>query len=319
MTVGMTIAIRRAAPPDYPTLAAITNAVTPEAPNSVENMVWSDATYPGGARFLAEIEGTPVGAAVTGRIYMFQPDFDAYWGEIRVLPEARRRGVGSALFAAISDVARDAGKSHLHVPASAARPDSIGFLERRGFVEYDRWKVLAIELTGVKAPNVAAPLGVTITSLAERPDLLEGVHRVAQEAFADIPTGGEPIDAGSLEEFRVRDVDRAEIPDAAFKIAVDQATGEVVGYASLMYLPGSTTRGFHDMTAVRRAWRGRGVGRALKQATIAWAIEHGLESLETGNEDRNAAMRALNDQLGYQAQPDEITFRGPVGGTRIGA
>ncbi|HEX5015199.1 MAG TPA: GNAT family N-acetyltransferase [Candidatus Limnocylindrales bacterium] len=314
----MTIAIRRAAPEDYATLARIINAVTPEAPNSVENMEWSDATYPGGARFLAELDGTPVGAATTGRIFMFQPDFDAYWGDIHVLEGARRRGVGSALFGAISDDARGAGKTHLHVPASTARPDSIAFLEPRGFVEYDRWKVLALDLTGLEPPAVELPPGIVVTTLADRPDLIDGVHAVAVESFGDIPTGGEPISAGTLDEFRKRDVDRAEIPHEAFMIAVEAATGDVVGYASVMFLPGSTTRGFHDMTAVRRAWRGRRVGRALKQATIAWSIRNGLVELETGNEDRNARMRALNDSLGYTAQPDDITFRGPVASAKIG-
>lgn len=313
----MTVRVRPATQADYPTFAAIITAVTPEAPNSVDNMIWSDATYPGGARFLAELDGAAVGCATTGRIFMFQADFDGFWGEIRVLPDARRRGVGSALFDAISDVARDAGKTHLHMAASVARPDAIAFLEHRGFVEYDRWKVLALDLAGLEPPPVDPPPGIAMTSLADRPDLIDGVHAVAIEAFGDIPTGGEPISPGTLDEFRKRDVDRAEIPHGGFVIALDEASGDVAGYASVMFVPGSTTHGFHDMTAVRRTWRGRGVGRALKQATISWSIRNGLVSLETGNEDRNAAMRALNDSLGYRPQPDEITFRGAIASARI--
>lgn len=313
----MTFAIRRATAADYATIEAIVNQVTPEFPTSADTMAWQDATYPEGARFLAELDGRAAGVGTTGRIYMFQPDFDAYWGDLHVLPEARRRGVGSALYAAVSEVAREAGKTHLHVPASTARPDAIAFLEHRGFVVYDRWKVLALDLVGREPPVVQAPSGVAITTLEARPDLVEGAHAVATEAFVDIPTGGEQIDPGSLDEFRKRDVDRAEIPPGGFAIALDESTGEVIGYASLMFVPGSRTRGFHDMTAVRRAWRGRGVGRALKQATIAWAIRSGLESLETGNEDRNAAMRALNDSLGYTARPDEMSFRGPLAAATI--
>ncbi len=66
------------------------------------------------------------------------------------------------------------------------------------------------------------------------------------------------------------------------------------------------------MTAVRRAWRGRGIAVALKRATIAWAIEHGLTALETGNDQENVAMRAVNGGLGYAPLPDEITMRGPL-------
>ena len=55
-----------------------------------------------------------------------------------------------------------------------------------------------------------------------------------------------------------------------------------------MFAPGSTTTAWHDMTAVRPAWRGRGIASALKRATIAWAIANGLEALETGNDEANA-------------------------------
>ena len=314
----MTVDVRRVTPADQATFAAIVNEVLPETPTTVEDMAWQDATYPGGVRFIAWADGTPVGSAHTGRIYMFQPDFDAFWGDLAVLGTWRRQGVGAALLEAISAVARDAGKTHLHIAASEARPESIAFLANRGFEEYDRWKVLELALASVDAPAVRVPDGVAITSLEERPELVEGVHRVAAETFRDIPTGGEPIDPGSLAEFRARDVDRSGIPPGGFVVAVEEASGEAIGYASLMFLPGSSTKAFHDMTAVVRAWRGRGVGRALKEATIAWAKREGLESLETGNEERNAPMRALNASLGYRERPNEITFRGPVAAARIG-
>jgi mycothiol synthase len=316
----MTIEIRRATTADDATFAAIVNEVTPEYPTSVEELAWQDATYPGGIRVIAALDGAVAGCGSVGRIYMYQPDFDAYWADIAVRPDARRRGVGSALYATLSDAARDAGKAHLHIAASEARPDAIAFLAHRGFVEYDRWKVLELDLRTLGEVAAAGPPpGVEITSLEARPDLIDGVHRVALASFRDIPTGGEPIDPGSLDEFRARDVDRAGIPHGGFVIALDASTGDAIGYASLIFLPGSTTRAHHDMTAVLPAWRGRGVGRALKRATIAWAKSAGLESLETGNEERNAPMRALNETLGYRERPNEITFRGPLAGARIPA
>jgi GNAT superfamily N-acetyltransferase len=66
------------------------------------------------------------------------------------------------------------------------------------------------------------------------------------------------------------------------------------------------------MTAVRRAWRGRGLARILKEATIGWAIANGLTALETGNDVDNAPMRAVNLRLGYQPLPDEVFMRGPL-------
>jgi len=306
------VSVRRVGPDGYAVIAAIVNAVTPESPTSVDELEWHEATYPGAARLLAEDGGRAVGAATVGRITMFDVDFDAFWMSIEVLPEARRRGVGSALYVAASDVARAAGKRALHAPASEARPDGIAFLVRRGFAEYDRHKIVALDLTALAPPDVAPPPGVSIVMLGERPDLVAGVHAVALEAFGDIPTGGEPVAAGSLAEFRARDVDRPSIPPDGFPIALDDATGRVIGYASLVFVAGSTTVAYHDMTAVARAWRGRGVASALKRAVIGWAVEAGLERIETGNDPANEPMRAVNARLGYRPLPDEITFRGPL-------
>ena len=55
---------------------------------------------------------------------------------------------------------------------------------------------------GLAPPAVDLPAGVSLTTLAERPELIEGVHAVAIEAFADIPGGDAPMAAGDLEEFR---------------------------------------------------------------------------------------------------------------------
>jgi GNAT superfamily N-acetyltransferase len=142
---------------------------------------------------------------------------------------------------------------------------------------------------------------------------------VAIESFPDIPGGDEPESAGDLAEFRARDVDRPGIPADAFMVALDARTDRVVGYASLSMVPGSRTVAWHDMTAVVRDWRGRGVAGALKRATIGWAIANGLDALETGNDLDNAPMRAVNARLGFQPLPDFMTMRGrPFGGIMDG-
>ena len=297
---------------DLEVLAGIVNATTPEDPTTLDEIQWGDATYPGSTHFIAELDGRAVGAATVGRIYMYPPEYPASWGFIGVLPEARRQGIGERLLRSISEAAHAAGKAGLHLACNDDRPAGIEFLVHRGFTELERSKSAKLDLTGVPVPIVAAPPGIELTTLAARPDLVEGVHQVAIEAFDDIPGGDEPMAVGDLAEFRARDVDRALIPKDAFFVALDAASGRVVGYASLMMLPGSTTRAYHDMTAVVRAFRGRGIASALKLATIAWAIEHGLAVLETGNDESNAPMRAVNARLGYVPMPDEIAMRGPL-------
>ena len=309
--------IRRIDPGDQPALAdyvRIRNAVTPDNTDSLEQIRWETATYPGEVvRFLADgPDGEPAGTASTGRIWMHAADYERYWLGIWVQPVARRRGIGSSLYSAISDAARTAGKTGFQTELSEAYPDGQRFLANRGFVETERNKMVRLELAGLAPPAVRVPAGTLLTTLAERPHLIAGVHAVALEAFPDIPSADEPIDVGSLEAFVARDVERVGIPKGAFFVAIDEASGEVAGYASLIYDAASTTVAYHDMTAVRRAYRGRGIATALKRATIAWAVEHGLEALDTGNDEENAPMRAVNLALGYRPVPDWIGLRGPL-------
>jgi GNAT superfamily N-acetyltransferase len=275
-------------------------------------MRWSDATYPGTTRLLAAVDGVDVGLGTIGRVFVMPPEYPYLWASIIVRPESRRHGVGEALLIALSRIAVEAGKVGLQGRVSTARPESVAFLEHRGFSEYERSRMVRLDLAGLTPPTPVIPDGIGLTDLARRPDLVAGVHAVALEAFDDIPGGEEPMAAGDLAEFRARDVERPGIPQDGFQVAVDASTGEVIGYASLMFVPGSTTVAWHDMTAVRRAYRGHGVARALKDATIAWAIEHGLEALETGNDEDNAPMRAVNARLGYRPLPDELAMRGPA-------
>ncbi len=299
------------------TLARIVSAVQPDNPTSVEDMRYHDASYPGGRRFVAWLDGRAVGGGGAGRVYMYPPEFDGLWGNISVLEAHRGRGVGSALLAAIADHARSEGKTRLMGRTTADRPGAIAFLEHRGFTEHERMKAVRLELAGLRPPAVEAPTGISITSLAARPELVPGVHGVAREALPDIPGDG-PIAPLTLEEFRVRDVDPPNVPPGGFAVAVDDASGAVVGYANLILVPGRQVA-WHGMTAVARAWRGRGLASALKRATIAWAMDHGLEALETANDVDNAPMRAVNARLGYRPLPDEIVFIGPISPTSAGA
>ena len=310
----MTVVVRHATggDEDLVAIATIINTASPQDGTSVEDLRWADRVYPGGVRFLAELEGRFVGAATVGRIFVYPPEYEAFWATVDVLPDARRQGIGGTLLASTARIAAAAGKTHLHVPTAADRPDAIAFLEHRGFAEHERMRAVRLDLDGLVAPPIDPPVGIELTDLAARPDLVAGVHAVAAEAFLDIPGGDEPMATGDLAEFRARDIDRTGIPHDAFTVAVERDSDRVVGYAALILKPGNPTVAFHDMTAVARSWRRRGLAIALKHRTIGWAIEHGLTALETGSDEANVGMQALNARLGYQPLPDLLTMRGPL-------
>ena len=291
--------------------AEIVNEVTPEDPTELEELRWQDANYRG-ERFVAEVGGEAVGVASVGQIISYRPDFERWWVTVRVRESYRRRGIGTALLVVGSRAARAVGKTGLQTSVSERHADGLAFLQHRGFVELDRYRMVDLDLVRIPKPEIGQPAGVEITTLAARPDLVTGVHAVAELALPDIPHADEPMQAGSLEEFRKRDVDRPGMPPEAFHVALDAATGEVIGYASLMRIPGRPDAAWHDMTAVVPGHRGRGIATALKRATIVWAIDAGMRVLETGNDVENAPMRAVNATLGYRPIPDEIGLRGPL-------
>ena len=66
------------------------------------------------------------------------------------------------------------------------------------------------------------------------------------------------------------------------------------------------------MTAVKRAWRGRGIAGALKETEINWAITNGYTELHTSNEERNAPINRLNARLGYRTKVATLYLTGPV-------
>jgi GNAT superfamily N-acetyltransferase len=228
---------------------------------------------------------------------------------VTVLPEHRGVGVGSALYDTARGwlVERDIAEVEGVVPEDDAA--SLAWARRRGFEEVERNSRLVLELQDYEPPPVAPPDGIEITSWAERPELARGLYAVAAESFPDVPGAEdevmEPFDDW-LEHHMRGSGDR---PEATF---VALAGDEVVGYAKFSLTAARPRDANHDMTGVKRAWRGRGIAGALKRTQIAWAKSAGYQRLVTQNEVRNEPIRRLNERLGYRSSPGRIVVRGPV-------
>ena len=230
-------------------------------------------------------------------------------GEIRVVGEERRRGVGSALLGELSRWARALGYGELMGPVKEVDRASLAWTERRGFVEVGRNSLLVLDLRAIEAPTVTPPEGVEIVTWAERPGVEEAMYEVARETYPDVP-GEEDAEVAPFEEWLSMDMQGVgDRPEATFLALAD---GEVVAYAKLALSLARPTVAMHDMTGVRRAWRGRGIAGALKAAEIAWAKEQGYERLETQNEERNEPIRRLNERYGYVVEPGSVTVRGSL-------
>ena len=258
------------------------------------------------ADFVAVLDGEPAGSGFVA-ILPQRPTVGTVL--LTVLADRRRLGVGTALYRDLSRWCAAHDVETIEAPVEADDEESLAYAQGRAFMEVERYSKRVLELGDLVPPAFAPPSGVEIVSWAEQPEVARGIYAVAVEAYADVP-GGEDEIMEPFEDWLAHDMQGSgDRPDATF---VALAGDEVVGYAKFSLTAAQPAVAFHDMTGVKRAWRGRGIAAALKRAQIGWAKANGYERLETGNEERNEPIRRLNASLGYREHPGRVLMRGPV-------
>jgi GNAT superfamily N-acetyltransferase len=257
---------------------------------------------------LACVDGRTAGSAFVA-IQPQRPDVG--YGAVTVLAPYRRRGIGTALYRDISAWCAERGLDTIEARMEADDEASLAFVLRRGFAEIGRDTRMVLDLTAFDVPPPAAPPGIEIVTWADRPDLARGMYDVAVDAYPDVP-GAEDEVMEPFEDWLAHDMrGSADRKDATF---IALAGAEVVGYSKFFLTAAQPTTALHDMTGVKRTWRGRGVAGALKRVSIAWAKGQGFERLVTSNELRNEPIRRLNASLGYREEPGHVIVRGPLYG-----
>lgn len=280
---------------------AIYNAVWPLDAITIDDARSFESRASAYAEFVA-----PGGSAWVG-LLPWRPGFGGTL--VAVLTEHRRQGLGTALYERISAWLAEHDIHQMDATVAEDDEESIAFAVKRGFEEVERNGRMILELAAVEPEPPVIPEGVEIVTWDQRPELERGIYEVACEAYPDIP-GDRDMVVEPFEDWLEHEMkgsgDRA---DATF-LAV--AGDEVVGYSKFSLTAAQPTTAHHDLTAVKRAWRQRGLAGALKRTQIAWAKEHGYERLVTQNEMRNEPIRRLNQRLGYREAPGRIVMRGPL-------
>ena len=243
-----------------------------------------DRAEPDRLVLVAELDGEIVGAGIGGRSDVVGRGFVAP----RVHPDARRRGVGTALLFQLAEHVQSLGLRD--VWGSADDPGSCAFAERFGFEEIDR-EVEQVKALGDELSLSPLPEGVEVVTIAERPELLrEAYPLAAEEGYADLAVAGDVVI--KLDDW-LRD--EATLAEGSFVALHD---GEIIGYSGLMRHdnPGTAEDG---LTVVARSWRRRGLARALKERELAWAAANGICEVVTWTQRGNESMRTVNERLGY--------------------
>jgi GNAT superfamily N-acetyltransferase len=294
----VSVSVRTCSSPDETRLSlAIYNEVWPRRAVTDEDVeAWRTMSV-SHVEFLASVDARDVGSAAAS-VPVSQPHLAVVL--VTVLPDIRRRGAGSALFDAASTWVADQGVGELETVVDSSDDVSLDFALHRGFREQSREVVLELELAALQPPAIDPPEGIEIVLLADRPELAEGVYGVGIEALPDVP-GSDGWTPPSYEQFM-----KAHLRGPAIFVAV--GAEEIVAYAKLNAGADGTSAD-HGMTAVKPAWRRRGIAQSLKRAQIAWAKENGLARLIAENDEQNVAMRHINESLGYRHAAGWVRLR----------
>jgi hypothetical protein len=218
-----------------------------------------------------------------------------------VLPRARRRGLGTALLAAVSDGVREAGATsffgHHHDESGAA------FARAVGAVDDQREVAAELRLREAKLPEPVLPAGFRLVSwCGAAPDELVESYAVARDAMSDAPDpeGFEypPTDVAWVREMEEAAAARGR--EIRATVALDER-GEVAAFTDVRVSAPPSPIASTDDTATARWARRRGLSTAVKLESLRRLREArpDVELVRTVNAERNVGMRTVNTRAGF--------------------
>ncbi|RJK97509.1 GNAT family N-acetyltransferase [Vallicoccus soli] len=253
-------------------------------------------------------DGRPVGVA---RLRLPDGPGQGHLAELdlHVHPAERRCGAGTRLLDAALGTARGAGRRSVLAQVVGGSGGE-AFAAAHGFrqvlaLTYVRLDLAAADLGALRAEAGRAHPGYRLVDWRGTvPDGLAGTYAASRRAMDDMPTDGADLGRLVWDVDRVRAVAQA-VADRGEHLhtvaAVEEASGDVVGFTELVAPPGGRGDALHYGTAVLPAHRGRGLARWMKAAAALAAREQhpGLAGLLADTADANEAMRRVNAGLGY--------------------
>lgn len=301
--------MRDTRPGDYPAIATLLTT-TRQMPITVER-VERMATMPADLRQsrLAVQNGEIIGGC-----WIQQTKNDGagkFFLHIDVHPSAQRQGLGSALYADALAFAQANGLASLYSYVYESRPGGLPFAHKHGFTITRTAKHSQLDLATFDDTPFVSYLtrnklqGIRFHTLAGLGDTLENrrkLYELNKQCSADIPGRGKFF---TFENYcKVRFNSPFYRPEGVIVALHNDAW---VGLTAVTYHPAGNFC-FNEMTGVLRAYRGRGIAKALKLVGIRFAHTIGAATVRTFNDADNHGILAVNRQLGYQPLPDSHTM-----------
>jgi GNAT superfamily N-acetyltransferase len=249
------------------------------------------------AGWVAEVGGQVVGNGWAFRTFFSEGSTSAQCA-VNVRASHRRAGIGSDLYELVSAHVEALGAATL-LASFPESDDGVAFATARGFRE-ERAEAESV-LDPRTVEERAAP-HLDLRRVADVDPRL--VYEADMAATRDMPST-EPIDEIPYEEWVGHVLEHPLFTaEGSFVAMVDGVAAAV----SLLLADEESGRGANMFTGTQRAYRGGGLGLAVKLASIEWARSHGITQIATSNDETNAPMLAINRRLGYQRAGRRVEY-----------
>ena len=264
---------------------------------------------------LADDGGRPVGAALLE--LPRRDNTHLAYVEVHVVPEARRRGIGTALLTAAEAATADRSLTTSDLdepPALVGCSPGRRFLERHGFrcalTEVRRDLELPVPeplLAALEREATARAGGYAVVTWRDRcPDeLVDARAALGRVMSTDAPLGALDRQEEAWDAVRVRERERLlgeQGRGSVVAAAVHQATGDLVAFSELAARPALPDVVEQWETLVLAAHRGRSLGLLVKAAALRRLAAELPQArrVSTTNADTNRWMIAVNERFGFR-------------------
>jgi GNAT superfamily N-acetyltransferase len=217
------------------------------------------------------------------RLVAYGEVYQARRAEVFVHPDARGRGLGSALMAWTWRLAAGEGGTLVGQTVPERASEAVALFLAHGYRPL--WTSWILELPeGAEIAAGPLPSGTTFRALVPGRDE-RAAHRTVEDAFGEWPDR-DPV---SFEDWSAVVLDRPGFEPWQLLLAVEGegADEEVVG---VCFVIPSRDTGWVQYLAVRRDRRGRGLGRALLVRAFAQARARGMTKAELNTDTRTGAL-----------------------------
>ncbi|MFJ9409875.1 GNAT family N-acetyltransferase [Streptomyces sp. NPDC101393] len=295
----MTITVRDYRPADAKAVSDLRRVALPFLISTPQGVAWDVTTSPAAQElrmYIAELDGRIVGSARAQLLHDSSVRGQAA-AAVQVHPDHRGRGAGGALLASAEEHLSAVGATHLFAWVSDT-PDAHAFATRHGYRRSRPGRFLRLDLAGADLPPLprALPSGVRLCTGADFDADPYPLFAADAEAATDEP-GDVAADAMAYEDWLRH---TWEHPDIDLDLtSVVTVRGEVAAFS--LAVTDGLGRYVSGMTGTRRAFRGQGLARLAKTASLRRARDAGCTEAFTGNDAANAPMLALNTAFGYRS------------------